>query len=225
MIARALGLVLLMFAYVSSVTAQFYGDKQPDKLANTSSILKSPAGVKVAVIEFEDLECPPCAEAYPIVSSAIAQYHVPLIRYDFPLKSHVWSFDAAVMARWMRENVSETTAGEFRKAIFASQSAIANKDDLQTFAHSFATQHKFQLPSKIDPDSRLANEVAADRSVGERLRITGTPTIVVVTDTEYQIVSGNWPANKTELTDLPAVIEGAFARSGVSNKNTGTSAR
>jgi protein-disulfide isomerase len=65
----------------------------------------------------------------------------------------------------------------------------------------------------------------AERNVAERLKITGTPTIIVVTDREYQILSGNWPANKTEVEDLPAVIKGALARSGVLSKDAGSLTR
>jgi protein-disulfide isomerase len=75
-------LAFAMLACVSSIRAQFYGYKQRDKMENKASILRPPTGAKVAVIECEDLQCPPCAEAYPIVSRTIAQSHGRLIRYD-----------------------------------------------------------------------------------------------------------------------------------------------
>src|ERR1700710_2964330 len=71
----------------------------PPNTGNTfkdTSMLKPPAGARVAIIEFEDLECPACSHAFPIVHQAIARYKIPLVRYDFPLKMHIWSFDAAV---------------------------------------------------------------------------------------------------------------------------------
>ena len=101
--------------------------QQPTQFQDTS-MLKPPAGAKVAVVEFEDLECPACANAAPIVHAAVKQYHVPLVRYDFPLKMHVWSFDAAVYARWMQNKVSPTVADEYRAAVFANQMSIASKD-------------------------------------------------------------------------------------------------
>src|SRR5690348_5543445 len=65
-----------------------------DTLKDTS-MLKPPAGAKVAVIEFQDLECPACAHAFPIVHSAVAHYNIPLLEKDFPLPQHLWSYDAA----------------------------------------------------------------------------------------------------------------------------------
>ena len=50
-----------------------------------TSMLRAPAGVPVAIYEFEDLECPACAHAFPIVHAAVEKYKIPLIRRDFPL--------------------------------------------------------------------------------------------------------------------------------------------
>src|SRR5580700_5212440 len=64
-----------------------------------TSMFKPPAGAKVAVIEFQDLTCPACAHAFPIVHAAVAHYNIPLMEKDFPLQQHIWSFDAAIWAR------------------------------------------------------------------------------------------------------------------------------
>ncbi len=62
--------------------------------------LRPPAGARVAIIEFEDLECPDCARANPLLKQAAEQYKIPWVRHDFPLPQHDWSFQAAVNARW-----------------------------------------------------------------------------------------------------------------------------
>src|SRR5216684_4537684 len=68
--------------------------------AADASLLKPPPGVKVAVVVFEDLECPDCARLYPIVVEAAGAHHVPVVLHDFPLPRHPWAFDAAVFARF-----------------------------------------------------------------------------------------------------------------------------
>jgi protein-disulfide isomerase len=216
---RILAVLALVIANAAFLSAQFYGDKQPDKLQNTSTILRPPKGAKVAIIEFDDLECPPCARAFPVIHRVIQQYRVPLIRYDYPLKSHIWSFEASVIARWMQDREGGVIADEYRGEIFASQSSILGKDDLERVTREFAVRHRLELPSPLDPDHSLTNEVVADRAVGEKLNINGTPTVVVVTDAEYQIVSGNWPANKTEIDDLSSVVGAAMARAGKSARS------
>src|ERR1700726_1120635 len=98
-----------------------------------TSMLRAPAGAPVAIYEFEDLECPACARAFPIVHAAIERYKIPLVRHDFPLKMHIWSFDAAVTARYLQDKVSPKIAEDFRRDVFANQMSIASKDDLESF--------------------------------------------------------------------------------------------
>jgi protein-disulfide isomerase len=80
--------------------AQTKSSPQPPAKADAVSALKPPAGAKVAIVEFDDLECPSCAHAVPIIEKAAAQYKIPVVHHDYPLTEiHVWSFDAAVTAR------------------------------------------------------------------------------------------------------------------------------
>src|SRR5579872_3042959 len=85
--------------------------------------LKPPAGAKVAIVEFVDLECPMCAHAAPIVKEASDKYSIPLIRHDFPLPMHAWSRRAAVIARYF-DTKSVPVANDFRDYIFAHQREV-----------------------------------------------------------------------------------------------------
>src|ERR1039457_4214046 len=110
-----------------------------------TSMFKPPAGARVAIVEFEDLECPACAHAYPIVHAAAAHYNIPLVRYDFPLGgAHIWSGDAAVWARYLQDKVSPKTAEDYRGAIFAAQIGISSKDDMLNFTRRFFQSHGLQ---------------------------------------------------------------------------------
>lgn len=164
--------------------------QQPTQF-NDTSMLKPPAGAKVAVVEFEDLECPACANAAPITHRAVEQYHIPLVRYDFPLKMHVWSFDAAVYARWMQDKVNPKIADEYRAIVFANQMSIASKDDLARATRKFLADRKIMMPFQVDPTGALANKVRADYALGEKLGVQHTPTIVVVTRNHYDEVVGD----------------------------------
>src|SRR5437660_834897 len=81
--------------------------------AQDASSLKPPAGAKVAVVVFEDLECPDCARAYPVVWEAAAAHHIPVVLHDFPLPQHLWSLPAAIWARFF-DTKSESLGNEFR---------------------------------------------------------------------------------------------------------------
>src|SRR5512142_339420 len=83
----------------------------------TGEILRPPKGAKVALVVFEDLECPDCARAAPLVQEAAKTYKIPVVIYDFPLPQHLWAFDAAVLARFFGSK-SPALGTEFREYIF-----------------------------------------------------------------------------------------------------------
>ena len=98
-----LSLLLLMFASIVSAAA----------LDAVNPVLRPPKGTEVAIVVFEDLQCPQCRRVAPILEQASKTYKIPLIRHDFPLPMHNWSYDAAVMARFFDET-SKELGNEFR---------------------------------------------------------------------------------------------------------------
>ena len=88
---------LLMTA--SNAHAQF-APPSPGTQVHDPAALRPPAGARVAIVEFEDMECPDCARANPLLREAAAKYNIPWVRHDFPLPFHPWSMQAAVNARW-----------------------------------------------------------------------------------------------------------------------------
>lgn len=189
----------MLAALCLPAAAQFSAPPNSGNAFKDTSMLKPPAGVKVAIYKFEDLECPACAHAYPIVHSAADRYKIPIVRHDFPLKMHIWSRDAAITSRYLQDKVSPEVAEEFRGAVFAAQTSIASKDDLVTFTHRFFQSHKLNEPFVIDPAGRFAAEINADYTLGERIGITQTPTIWVVSQK-------NW-VQVTDINQLYATID------------------
>jgi protein-disulfide isomerase len=134
----------------------------------------------VAIVEFEDLECPDCAHANPLLKEATTQYKIPWVRHDFPLPFHAWSFNAAVNARWF-DLKSKALGDDYRDAIFSNQPSITSLDVLRDFTDKFAKRAGIAMPFAIDPQGKLAAEVKADYALGQRIGIEHTPTIWVVT--------------------------------------------
>jgi protein-disulfide isomerase len=159
--------------------AQF-APPQPGTQVHDATALHPPAGARVAIVEFEDLECPDCGRANPILKQAAATYHIPWVRHDFPLAFHNWSMVAAVNARWF-DLKSKALGDEYRDAIFANQPSIVSLEVLATFTNKFAADHHIALPFAIDPQGKLIGEVKADYALGQRIGIEHTPTIWVVT--------------------------------------------
>jgi protein-disulfide isomerase len=207
LIATALSVALF---WPAATNAQFAGKGARDGFRDTT-ILRPPAGSKVAIIVFEDLGCPACAKAHPLEIEAAKQTHVALLRYDFPLPAHVWTFDGAVCARYIQDNISPLLADEFRSDVFKSQSLIGSKDDIRQFTATWLQKHGKQMPAVLDPNGTLAKEVNADLTLGQRLNVEYTPTIVVVTRDEYQVVCGTRDG-ACDPAQIQAVVQGALAK-------------
>ena|SRR5215470_8053554 len=146
---------------------------------DASSTLRPPKGSQLAIVVFEDLQCPQCRRAAPLIEQAAKTYKIPVVRHDFPLPLHNWSFQAAVMAHYF-DSHSKPLGNDFRDYIFQHQFEI-NPGNLRSFAEKFAADHKVDLPFVFDPQGKLAAEVSADRDLGNRIGIHQTPTIYVVT--------------------------------------------
>jgi protein-disulfide isomerase len=174
----SLAAVALLIA-ASAAQAQFV-PPAPGTPVHDASALKPPAGARVAMIEFEDLECPDCGRANPLLKEAAAKYKIPLVRHDFPLPMHNWSFTAAVNARWF-DTRSKALGDEYRDQVFANQISIYSPAILAQFTEKFAADHHVALPFAVDPQGKLAAEVKADYALGQRIGIEHTPTIWVVT--------------------------------------------
>jgi len=175
--------LLLAFAFaallITGASAQFAPPPR-GTLVKDSAALRPPAGARVAIVEFEDLECPDCARANPLLKGAAATYKIPWVRHDFPLPFHAWSFNAAVNARWF-DLKSNAIGDEYRDAVFANQPSITSPEILRNFTNKFAQSKGIALPFAIDPQGKLAADVKADYALGQRIGIEHTPTIWVVT--------------------------------------------
>jgi protein-disulfide isomerase len=148
--------------------------------AGAPQALKPPKGAQVALVVFEDLQCPDCRRAAPLVQQAGKTYKIPIVRHDFPLPFHSWSMDAAINARYF-DTHSKELGNEYRDYIFEHQPEITPQN-LRSFSEKFAADHKVDLPFIVDPQGKFAAEIKADKDLGVQVGIEHTPTIYVVSN-------------------------------------------
>src|ERR1700719_3189608 len=168
--SRITARILPLFVLASALCARAADTVNP--------VLRPPKGSQVALVVFEDLQCPQCRRVAPILEQASKTYKIPLVRHDFPLPMHNWSYDAAVMARYF-DVTSKELGNQFRDYIFSNQLEI-NPKNLRGYAEKFANEHKTSLPFVIDPQGKFAAEVNADRDKGKEIKLEHTPTVDVV---------------------------------------------
>jgi protein-disulfide isomerase len=170
-----------------------------------NSILRPPPGVSLALIVFEDLQCPDCARAAPMEAQAAEKYKIPVVRYNYPLPQHNWSIDASTFAEYF-ETKSPKLGVEFREFIFRNQDKVT-RQNLRSFAEDFASKHSTILPFVVDPQGKLAETINHDRDLGQRVGLDHTPTIFIVSNTR----SGPAYVEVTDRSQMFQMIEQARA--------------
>jgi protein-disulfide isomerase len=166
-------LLLLILLYLVMFCLPIFAQDVPEAL-------RPPKGAQMAIVVFEDLQCPSCGLKAPLLAQASRTYKIPLVQHDFPLPIHNWSFDAAVLARYF-DTHSKEIGNAFRDSVFEHQLEI-NPQNLRGFADKFAADHKIGLPFVVDPVGKLAGLVRADKELGVSLHIEHTPTIWIVSN-------------------------------------------
>lgn len=186
--------VLTIAAFALLISGFVIAEEAPEAL-------RPPKGAQVALVVFEDLQCPQCGRTAPLLAQASKTYKIPLVQHDFPLPMHNWSFEAAVLARFFDVH-SKETGTEFRDTVFAHQMEI-NPQNLHAFAEKFAGEHKIGLPFVVDPDGKFAAAVRADKEVGVGLKVDHTPTIWIVSNKK----SGKPYVEVTDTNQLYIMID------------------
>ena len=163
--------------------------------ATDLAALRPPKGSKVALVVFEDLECPTCAQVHPQLEALSKQYKMPLVIHDFPIPSHVWEMPAATLARFFESRRPEL-GREFRAYIFANQGSISAgcespqpsqqaaeqcRQNLRAYAQRFAQQKGVPIPFQTDPGGSFEAGILADKALGQRIGVEHTPTIYITT--------------------------------------------
>jgi protein-disulfide isomerase len=213
---RRLLAVVVVFLLAAGLSAGAQSSVPPntgDRFKDTS-LLKPPPGARVAIFEFEDMECPLCAHVSPIVHAAVDHYKIPFVRHDYPLTEiHIWSFNAAVTARYLQDTVSPKIAEDYRRDVFASQSSIASREDLANFTQRWFQSHGQKMPFVMGASGHCTQEVKADRALGDQIGVHRTPCLFVVTQKGWTQV--------VDINQLYSTIDIALAET--SNPAKGTS--
>ncbi|MBV9671084.1 MAG: thioredoxin domain-containing protein [Acidobacteriales bacterium] len=201
----------LLVLLTSSVFAQDDSSKR--------QILKPPAGAKVAIISFEDFECPDCGRAHPLLVEMSKKYSIPLVRHDFPLPQHPWAMQAALINRYI-ESKNPKLASEYRDQVYANQPQFGeDADKFRTWAMQWASSHGVPIPFVIDPEGKFKEAIDRDRDLGRRINIEHTPTIYVVTNSP----AAQQPfVEVVDRTQLAQIIEDAKRAAGPDTAPTHT---
>jgi protein-disulfide isomerase len=134
----------------------------------------------VTIVEYADFQCPYCRAMEPVVTRALHEYEgqVKFVFRHYPIRSHVWAYDAALLSECARRQKPE---------LFWKLHDFYYKTEGLTLDNILAKTQEQLKPAKIDidkfnkcylekePDSVLNASVAEAKIIGVR----GTPAFLV----------------------------------------------
>jgi protein-disulfide isomerase len=136
---------------------------------------------KFTIVEFSDFQCPGCAAASPKLNEIVAAYSsdVRLIYHYFPLSTiHKY---ATLSAQWAEAAGRIGKFWEMHDALFASQAQWANATDPQAVWFDLAKRNGLDALAiqTLATSSAVMEKVAADTRLAEKLRLPGTPSLLL----------------------------------------------
>lgn len=155
--------------------ARFAAD-QVKEIPIAGSPTKGPDDAAITIIEFADFECPGCGKAHPVITKLLAKYpsHVRLVFKNYPLSIHKHAEKAA------RAALAAGRQGKFwemHAKLFEMQPTPPDETALDRLAKELGLDAK-----KFSDDlasEAIADEVARDRKLGDKLELDSTPLIFI----------------------------------------------
>ena len=152
-----------------------YGATNAATVNTTGAPALGPESAPVTLVEFSDYECPHCAHAIPIIRQVEHDFpgRLRVVHMNFPLSGHTHALAAA------RAGLAAGRQGKFwemHDLLFANQRSLEPAD-----IDRLARQLGLDL-ARFHSDAASAEveaAIQATRHEGERLEISGTPTIYI----------------------------------------------
>lgn len=187
---RSIVILVLVLAVAAPALWWFHPWRsRKHNLANVS-VLRPGDESSIAIVVWEDLACPACARVHPVIRQVAAQSNTPLIRRDFPLKSHVWTFQGAIVARFLEDTAGPVLAEQYRNDVFRQVGNIPNVAALAAFNRTWMARHELPALPSLDGNNRYATEVREDANLGNQVHVAYTPTVLVITPEAYSVIAG-----------------------------------
>jgi len=162
----------------AQIEAAYRNRFSPDAIQNIDlqdSPAKGPSGAPVLIVEFADFECPHCAATRPMLDDLFKRYdgQIRFVYKNFPLGSHQYAEKAARAAIAAHK---QNKFWEMEVALFENQANL-QPPAVEQLAKSLG----LDMPRfmKDWESEAVADFVSRDRKQGERLELTGTPSIFI----------------------------------------------
>ncbi len=142
---------------------------------------RGPANASVTLVAFEDLQCPSCKQAHPILEKLLAE--VPgsrIVFQHFPLTAiHKWAFRAAVVSECVADE-SDEAFWKFVDSVFDHQAEITEANaEQKLLAYAVAAGADSSALRACVARPEAGHRVNASLELGRSLGVSATPTVFI----------------------------------------------
>ncbi len=142
---------------------------------------RGPANAAVIIVAFEDLQCPSCRQAHPILQKLLADFpNTRFVFQHFPLTNiHKWAFRAATVAECVAGE-SDQAFWKFVDTVFERQAEITEANAEQKLAaYAVASGADAASIKTCAASPQAAARVVASVDLGYSLGVSATPTVFI----------------------------------------------
>jgi protein-disulfide isomerase len=149
---------------------------ESERLVRADDPVLGPADAQVTVVEFGDFQCPACGAVHPILKQVKEQNKDKSVRFvyrHYPLPQHEHAQFAAVAA------VAAQAQGKFwemHDKLFENQQKL-DRESIEGYAEQLGLN--FETFQEAVDGNAAKDAVAADKSDGQAVGVSGTPTIYI----------------------------------------------
>lgn len=149
-------------------------------------------GTRVRVEVFSDFQCPGCKQLHEntidsLRKEYVAAGRVQLVHREFPLPMHAYAKQAACYA------CAADKIGQYRKvsdALFRDQDLWSKSGKLEDSLAKVLTAQELAKVKALAKDPKVVSEVESEMSMGMKVPVGSTPTMVITANGKSQPISG-----------------------------------
>jgi len=142
---------------------------------------RGPEHAAATLVEFADLECPSCKQAYPRIERLLAEEpNIRLVFQSYPLTQiHPWAMKAALWAQCVSEQGNDLF-WKYASAVYGEQEKITpdNADERLTALSEQAGANRATAATCVANPQTTA-KINQSLQLGQDLEVPGTPTLFI----------------------------------------------
>lgn len=176
--------VMLIFAFaLSLITFVFTAAGSPSAQTKTTRGV-GPVTAAVRIDLFSDFECPMCKALHEqtvkrVKEEFAMQGKLRLVHHDFPLPQHKHARRAAILA------AAADRLGKYdavADALFRQQESWSQSGNVDAVVDSVLTPEEQKKLREIAKDPAILAGIERDIQLGQRMKVSATPTMIVTHD-------------------------------------------